>query len=266
MSRMTPWMRTRLFTRSLFLQATWSFERMQGLGFAFAIEPWIDGLYPSHEERNAALKRHSEYFNTQPYAAPLILGVVCALEESAAAAAPEQRAAIYERIGTVKKALAASLAGLGDALFWSALRPACVAAALACWSWMTWRGMDPRNAGLIMAGVYAAGYNLPVIWLRWRGIDLGYAWGEAIPARLQALGVRDWVWRVRIVGTILTLVLLAAAFVSVSSAADRLAAALCLCAAWACYVLAPARTTALRLYAAACAFGFLALTTGRLGG
>src|SRR5581483_1504316 len=97
---------------------------MQGLGLAWALEPWLKRIYRTAAERRAALQRHAEYFNTQPYVASLIVGLVCAMEEDAAALPEAQRAAAYARIRAVKSALASSLAGAGDAFFWGALRPA----------------------------------------------------------------------------------------------------------------------------------------------
>ena len=49
-----------IFWRSGFLQASWNFERMQALGFAFQMVPAIKKLYPDKNspERKAAIKRH----------------------------------------------------------------------------------------------------------------------------------------------------------------------------------------------------------------
>ena len=61
--------------RSFFLQGSWTYERMQNVGWAFAMIPAIKKLYSSKEDRAAALKRHLEFFNTHPYVASPILGV-----------------------------------------------------------------------------------------------------------------------------------------------------------------------------------------------
>lgn len=71
-----------VFIRSNLFQGSWNFERMQALGFCFSMVPAIRRLYPENsEERKQAIKRHLEFFNTQPFVAAPILGVTLAMEE-----------------------------------------------------------------------------------------------------------------------------------------------------------------------------------------
>ena len=67
------------------IQASWSFDRMQTLGFAYAMLPVLRRLYPDGAERASRLKVHMEYFNTQPYLAAFILGAAARLEQERAA-------------------------------------------------------------------------------------------------------------------------------------------------------------------------------------
>ena len=76
--------RLQIAWRCTFLQASWNFERMQNGGWAYLMIPAIKKLYKTEEERAAALKRHLEFFNTQPYMASPIIGVTMALEEERA--------------------------------------------------------------------------------------------------------------------------------------------------------------------------------------
>lgn len=251
----------RLFLRLLLLQSTWSFERMQGLGFAYALEPWLKNVYADPEDRRAALERHTDYFNTQPYAASLILGLVCALEEEAARLPASKRAPAYERLKAVKRATGAALAGLGDAFFWSALRPAAASAALFTGLFLA-RGNWGR-AGFATALTYLVAYNVPALWVRWAGINLGYEWREQLPAKLKAFDLQAWVRRVRFAGTALAL----GSFLLLASLAEpslRLFGALCFGACWAAYVLLPGRVTAVRLYSAALGVGLIAAFAGWL--
>ncbi|WP_032507065.1 PTS system mannose/fructose/sorbose family transporter subunit IID, partial [Streptococcus mutans] len=73
--------RRKVWWRSTFLQGSWNYERMQNLGWAYALIPAIKKLYKNKEDRAAALERHLEFFNTHPYIAAPILGVTLALEE-----------------------------------------------------------------------------------------------------------------------------------------------------------------------------------------
>ena len=75
---------TRVFLRSLFLQAAWNPRGMQNLGFADAISPALEELYPDPRERARAVARHLEFFNCHPYLAAAILGGAVRLEERVA--------------------------------------------------------------------------------------------------------------------------------------------------------------------------------------
>jgi len=105
--------------RSTFLQGSWNYERMQNGGFCYAMIPAIKRLYSTKEEQAAALKRHLEFFNTQPYVGAPILGVTLALEEDRANGAPVDDAAIQG----VKVGMMGPLAGVGDPIFWFTVRP-----------------------------------------------------------------------------------------------------------------------------------------------
>ena len=105
--------------RSTFLQGSWNYERMQNGGYCYAMIPAIKRLYTTKEEQAAALKRHLEFFNTQPYVASPILGVTLALEEDRANGAPVDDAAIQG----VKVGMMGPLAGVGDPIFWFTVRP-----------------------------------------------------------------------------------------------------------------------------------------------
>ncbi|WP_225639633.1 PTS mannose transporter subunit IID [Candidatus Profftia sp. (ex Adelges kitamiensis)] len=110
----------RVFLRSNLLQGSWNFERMQALGFCFSMVPVIHRLYPENtDERKKAIKRHLEFFNTHPYIATHILGVIAAMEEQKANGAPIDDSAI----NSIKVGLMGPLAGVGDPIFWGTLRP-----------------------------------------------------------------------------------------------------------------------------------------------
>jgi PTS system mannose-specific IID component len=116
----------RVFWRSLFLQAAWNPRGMQNVGFADAIAPALEELYPDPKERAKAAARHLEFFNCHPYLAAAILGGAVRLEERVAAGeAPP------ESVSQFKTALGPPFAALGDGFFWLALRPTAALAAAA---------------------------------------------------------------------------------------------------------------------------------------
>lgn len=98
----------RSFWRMFFgLQISWNYERMQALGFAWAIEPILRRVYPQKEEYVEGLQRHLTFFNTSPIVgAPLILGSAVAMEEAQAKNSAEG----------IKVGLMGPMAGVGDSL------------------------------------------------------------------------------------------------------------------------------------------------------
>lgn len=117
--QLSPSDRKKVWWRSTFLQGSWNYERMQNLGWAYALIPAIKKLYTSKEDQAAALERHLEFFNTHPYVAAPILGVTLALEEEKANGAEIDDAAIQG----VKIGMMGPLAGIGDPVFWFTIRP-----------------------------------------------------------------------------------------------------------------------------------------------
>ena len=99
---------------------------MQSLGFAYAIDPVLRKLYPDGAEYATRLRRHAEYFNTQPYLASFILGAVVRMEEEQAANLP-----VTIDVAGLKSSLMAPLGALGDSFFWGALKPLAAVGAVA---------------------------------------------------------------------------------------------------------------------------------------
>ena len=119
MVRLTDGDLARVAARTPLLQATWNYERQQGLGWAWCFAPVLARLYPDPAARRARLAEHTAYFNTQPTLASLALGAVAHLEEQRAAGLLSEEDAIPR----VKSMLGSALAALGDRFFWFTLRP-----------------------------------------------------------------------------------------------------------------------------------------------
>jgi len=157
---------SRVALRTPLLQATWNYERQQGLGWALALEPVIDRLYPDPAERRLRLAEHTAYFNTQPTFASLALGAVASLEEARA----EGHGPSGEGIARIKAVMGSALAALGDRLFWSTLRPfaACLGVLLAL------------DGSWIGAAALWLSYNAVHLLVRYRGVRWGYVQGPAV--------------------------------------------------------------------------------------
>lgn len=108
-----------MYIRSTFLLGSFNFERMQAIGFCVSMIPAIKRFYSSKEDQAEALKRHLEFFNTQPWVASPVLGVTAAMEESKSRGESIDEAAITN----VKVGLMGPLAGVGDPIFWGTARP-----------------------------------------------------------------------------------------------------------------------------------------------
>ena len=163
--------RQKVWWRSTFLQGSWNYERMQNLGWAYALIPAIKKLYTSKEDRAAALKRHLEFFNTHPYVAAPIIGVTLALEEERANGAEIDDTAIQG----VKIGMMGPLAGVGDPVFWFIVRPI----------------LGALGASLAMAGnivgplLFFFGWNIIRMAFLWYTQELGYKAGSEITKDLS---------------------------------------------------------------------------------
>lgn len=157
------------------------------MGFAFGIEPWLRTCYAKRpEEARKALARHSEYFNTNPFMSSLVAGMVCALEEENSKGPETQSELAREKLLMLRDGSAAALAGIGDALVWTALRPFCAALALALLLASLILFPD-ETAGAVAVSVvgYLAAHNLPTGMLRWNGLSCGYRWKQELPHKLK---------------------------------------------------------------------------------
>jgi len=160
--------------RQFLLQGCWNYEGMQNVGFAYSLLPALRHIYREKpEELTKALKRHLEYFNTQPAMAGVILGAALKLEERAAAGEVDSR-----DIGTFKVGLMGSLGAIGDAYFWGALRPMASVAGAVLALVHPFLGI----AALLLV------YNLSHLPIRWKGFSAGIEGEEKAVEFLKGSG------------------------------------------------------------------------------
>jgi len=163
--------RISVWWRSQFLQASWNYERMQNVGWAYSMIPALKKLYKNKDDRAAALKRHLEFFNTHPYLAAPILGVEMTLEEKRANGADIDDAAIQG----VKIGMMGPLAGVGDPIFWGTVRPVIGAFAASM-------ALDQNWMGPI---IFFLAWNIIRMAFLWYTQELGYKQGENITKDLS---------------------------------------------------------------------------------
>lgn len=155
------------YFRSTFLLGSFNFERMQSMGFCVSMIPTIKRLYSKKEDQAAALKRHLEFFNTQPWVGSAIMGVTAAMEQERANGAKDVDDAA---ISGVKVGLMGPLAGVGDPIFWGTLRP--VLAALGAGIALTGSILGPLLFFILINVIRAL--------TRWYGFKYGYEKGTEI--------------------------------------------------------------------------------------
>ena len=156
-----------IFIRSNFLLGSFNFERMQAIGFCVSLLPALRKVYKDDKPAMAAaMKRHLEFFNTQPFLATPIMGITAAMEEKKANGADISD----QTISGVKVGLMGPLAGVGDPIFWGTLRP--VLAALGAGIALTGSIMGPLIFFLVFNAIRLA--------TNWYGVMYGYSKGTEL--------------------------------------------------------------------------------------
>lgn len=149
---------------TFFSHANYNYERLEATGLVHAYKDVIKKLYGDDpEEYKACIKRHMQFFNTEPHIGGLIPGIVLAMEEERANGAPISD----EAINGVKTGLMGPFAGIGDTLWQGTLTPILLAFGISLGS----QGnlMGPLIYTLLMFGIM-----FPVAYICWmKGYELG---------------------------------------------------------------------------------------------
>lgn len=109
---------SQLFWRSFALEGSFNYEKMQALGFAWAMFPAIKLYCKTPQEQVEALKRHTAFFNITPNICTFSLGMAASMEKEYA----EKKDMDPSTINAVKVSLMGPLSGIGDSFFWGTFR------------------------------------------------------------------------------------------------------------------------------------------------
>lgn len=104
----------RMVWRSLFLQASFNYERMQAAGWLYSILPGLELIHTNKDDLAASMSHNMEFFNTHPFLVNFVMGIVLSLE---------QNKVDIPTIRAVRVAAMGPLGGIGDAIFWMTLVP-----------------------------------------------------------------------------------------------------------------------------------------------
>ncbi|MEA3545855.1 MAG: PTS system mannose/fructose/sorbose family transporter subunit IID [Thermodesulfobacteriota bacterium] len=169
--------RLHIWLRLLLLQASWNFERLQGIGFFYSLLPGLRKLYGKEKLLDVS-RKYAGYFNTHVYLAPMVAGAVLKLEEERAAGTVDP----LLEIDDFKEMVAAPYAAIGDALFWGGLRPLAAGVALFL-----------AVKGILWAPlVFLLLYNIVPIWFRTVFFVRGYRQGMKSVEFIQQHRLPDW--------------------------------------------------------------------------
>lgn len=172
-----------IFWRAFALQGGFNYEKMQNIGYVYAMEPVIKRLYSSTKDCAAALKRHLALFNCTPAMTPTIMGISSAMEEQYA---NNPSSMDPDSINSVKAALMAPFSGIGDSILFGTFRV--IAAGI---------GASFAKQGSILGPIlFFALYNLPVTLIRAFGLKYGYKWGVESLDEVQKNGVMDQIMQI----------------------------------------------------------------------
>lgn len=175
--------KARMFWRSLWLQATWSFEGMQAVGFADALEPVLDKCAAADQDKCRSLARQQELFNTHPFLSNAILGAVARAELEGR---PEEG---HE----LKQMLMGPFGGKGDSFFWGAVKPLAALVGVAL-------GLE----GIWWAPVAMVGLFLSVnLASRIVTLELGLRRGKMAAVAIQKAGLILWSRRIKLAVSLL---------------------------------------------------------------
>ena len=180
-----------IFLRSLTIQVSFNFWRMQNLGFAFAMLPLIRRQDGDRIRIAAALDRHLQMINTHPYMVGPMIGAVARMEEEGLAA----------EAADLKAALMGPYAAIGDSFFWGALRAFSAVGAVI----VAFTGTFPAPLAFLLL------YSPAHLWVRGMGFLEGYRWGKDGIHFIRRLNLPGIAVRVRFLLLIMTGILAAIA-------------------------------------------------------
>lgn len=144
--------------RSLNLQASFNYERMQAAGWLWGILPGLEKIHTNKEDLATSMGHNLEFFNTHPFLVTFVMGIVLSME---------QQKADINSIRAVRVAAMGPLGGIGDALFWFTLVP--ITAGITCNM-----AISGSLVGPILYFIITFGVQMAIrYWLMYWSYDLG---------------------------------------------------------------------------------------------
>ena len=100
--------------RSCNLQICFNYERMQAIGWLWAMLPGLEKIHTNKKDLAMSMSQNLDFLNTHPFIVTFVMGIVLSME---------QHKMDIQTIRAVRISTAAPLGGIGDAIFWFTLIP-----------------------------------------------------------------------------------------------------------------------------------------------
>lgn len=157
-------------------EAAVSYERMMGLGRAYAGTYLVDSLYKEKEEKKNHLRKYFAFFNTEPsFIGPVIFGLEASMEEQIANGVQIKD----EEFNAVRCGLMGPMAGIGDALAYGIVVP--ITAAIGC---------NIALSGSVMGPIFFhIAFTLCMCVCGWATYHLGYKQGKGAITKMLSSGI-----------------------------------------------------------------------------
>jgi len=174
--------RLKVLVRLLFIQAALHRKGMQNIGVMHA----LDAVAPKIVGDPAALlARHSGHFNTNPNAAPIVVGGVLRIEEDGLATSPAP-------VSRFEQVACSALAAMGDVLTVGALKPLALTLAVASAIYSSFTGL------VAIVVLYNGALLAGRVW----GLAFGYARGWGVVEAFTGARVQRVVMLARILAAL----------------------------------------------------------------
>lgn len=167
------WDYIRGFHRSLYIQGSYNYKGMLHIGMLYTLYPMLRKISSDPEILADIFKRHSGFFNTNPFLSTYVMGMVLRLEQERL----ESDSISVEQIDRLKGHISRSLAAVGDRYFWSSLRPLC--AVISIITILLFERLYPVNVYMGLAA-YLLIFNIPRTVFQYHGLVEGYRRGADI--------------------------------------------------------------------------------------
>lgn len=162
-------------TRSWALMSSFNYERMQALGFLYAIMKPLRKIYKDDDEGlRDAMRRHMAAFNMTCAPSTFVMGISLAMEEMYA----KDKELDTSGVNAIKVSLMGPLSGIGDTFFWGIFR------IIACSLGVGFAAQGNPIAPFLLL----IAFNVPNYIVRVLGAKLGYNQGSTLIQNLEKTG------------------------------------------------------------------------------